>query len=104
MQTQIDQRLRAQGVRGFKFEEAWLLWDDCERRVNEAWASRSGLGSTLSKIHENIVKCGANLQAWGAMKTHPDVEEIKRLQNPVEYLNMRETTEEGRAEFLEVSK
>ena len=48
--------------------------------------------------------CGAGLQAWGAMKTHSDVEEIKRLQNRVKYLNMRNTTEESRAEFLEVSK
>ena len=48
--------------------------------------------------------CGAGLQAWGAMKTHSDVEEIKRLQNWVKYLNMRNTTEESRAEFLEVSK
>ena len=38
------------------------------------------------------------------MKTHPDVEEIKRLQNWIEYLNMRDTIEESRAEFLEVSK
>ena len=38
------------------------------------------------------------------MKTHPDVEKIKKLQNQVEYLNMRETTEESKAEFLEVSK
>ena len=38
------------------------------------------------------------------MKTHPDVEEIKRLQNRIEYLNMRDTIEESRAEFLEVSK
>ena len=25
LQTQKNQRLRAQGARGFKFEEAWLL-------------------------------------------------------------------------------
>ena len=48
--------------------------------------------------------CGADLQAWGAMKTHSNVEEIKRLQNRVKYLNMRDTTEKGRVEFLEVSK
>jgi len=63
LQTQTDQRLRAQGVHGFKFEEAWLLWDDCERRVDEAWAARSGSGLALSNIHEKIVYCGGDLQA-----------------------------------------
>ena len=38
------------------------------------------------------------------MKTHPNVEKIKKFQKQVEYLNMRETTEESRAEFLEISK
>ena len=38
------------------------------------------------------------------MKTHPNVEKRKKFQKQVEYLNMRETTEESRAKFLEISK
>ena len=32
-----DRRLRGRGAGGFKFEESWLLWDDCEEVVHKAW-------------------------------------------------------------------
>ena len=38
------------------------------------------------------------------MKTHPDTEEIKKLQKQVERLNANALTEESKAEFLEVSR
>ena len=40
------------------------------------------------------------------MKTHPDTEEIKKLQKQVERLNVNANapTEESKAEFLEVSR
>ena len=36
LQTRTYQRFRSQEARGFRFEEAGLLWEDCERRVDEA--------------------------------------------------------------------
>ena len=45
LQAQTDQRFRSQRAHGFRFKEAWLLWEDCERRVDEAWIARSGSGS-----------------------------------------------------------
>ena len=80
LQTRIDQRFRSQGARGFRFEEAWLLSEDCERRVVEAWAARGGSGSALSNVHEKIVYYNDDLQEWGATKTHPNVEKIKKFQ------------------------
>ena len=35
--TMNDRRLRGWGASGFKFEECWLLWDDCEEAVGGAW-------------------------------------------------------------------
>ena len=35
--TMNDRQLRGRGASGFKFEECWLLWDDCEEAVLEAW-------------------------------------------------------------------
>ena len=35
--TMNNRRLRGRGANGFKFEEYWLLWDDCEEAVLEAW-------------------------------------------------------------------
>ena len=29
---------RSHGQKGFKFEESWLLWEECEEVVREAWA------------------------------------------------------------------
>jgi len=79
MQTRSDKEFRNRGTRGFKFEESWLLWDDCEKTVKENWISRSGSDSALVAIQEKINECGVGLQAWGSQKTHPDTEEIKRL-------------------------
>ena len=42
--------------------------------------------------------------AWGVSKTHPDAEEIKRLQKKIEALTIGELNEENKAEFTEVSK
>jgi len=44
MQTRSDNENWGYGARGFKFEESWLLWDDCERIVEEAWNSGGETG------------------------------------------------------------
>ena len=37
LRTMNDKRFRGRGVGGFRFEESWLLWDDCEEVVHEVW-------------------------------------------------------------------
>ena len=58
-------------ARGFNFEEAWLLWDECEAVIGEAWAKTRGGGSSLANTRNKIESCRADLQAWGSSKTHP---------------------------------
>lgn len=36
MQPNAEGRVWNRGVQSFKFEEAWLLWEDCEKVVDEA--------------------------------------------------------------------
>ena len=50
------------------------------------------------------MSCAADLQAWGASQTHPDVEEIKKLQKRIEVLNSKTLNEENRVEYLVTSK
>ena len=40
----------------------------------------------ITVIKEKIKACGADLLAWGSLKTHPDAKEIKRLQKKVKVL------------------
>ena len=89
---------------GFKFEEAWLLWEDCEAVVQDGWNNMGGTGSAMANVKKRIVGCGRELHAWGALKTQLDIERIKVLQRRIEVLNMGECTEENKAEFLLVSK
>ena len=97
--------MQPKGVRGFKFEEAWLLYEECEGKVNEGWNESGGVVDlALARVKEKIVKCGEELLAWGSSKTDPDTEEIKSLQRRVESLSVCELMEETRAEFLEASK
>ena len=89
---------------GFRFEEAWLLWEECEVVVQEGWNKREGMGSTMANVKEKIEGCGRELHAWGASKTQPNTKRIKALQRKIEELNMGECIEENKAEFLVVSK
>ncbi|XP_050257533.1 uncharacterized protein LOC126702755 [Quercus robur] len=98
------QQVRNRGWRGFKFEESWLLWEECEEVIKEAWEQSLESSSALEAIRQKIKTCGDELQAWGSSRTHPDAKEIKQLQTRVEVLQAEECTVENRAEFLEVSK
>ena len=60
--------------KGFEFEEAWLLWEDCGAGVKDAWEMVVGGGgeSGLASIKEKIKFCGDELQAWGSSKSEPN--------------------------------
>ena len=97
-------RTKTNGVCGFKFEESWLLWEDCEGVIKEAWEKNIEDSSGLEALRRKIKTCGDELQAWGSSKTHPDTKEIKKLQKRIEVLQAKECTVENRAVFLDVSK
>lgn len=97
-------RYRGRNTRAFRFEEAWLTQDGCEMVIREAWRLAGNIEPGLLGVKEKISKCGSDLQAWGASKTHPDEVEIKRIQKRVEELSMADPTVENRDEFLAASK
>ena len=97
LQTKSSKFHLARSNMGFKFEESWLLWEECEAVVGS-------MGSAMANVKERIDGCGRELHAWGVSKTHPDTERKKVLQKRIEVLNMSECTEENKAEFSRVSK
>ena len=38
LQTSTDRDFKGGGPRGFRFEESWLMWDDCEGVVMDSWS------------------------------------------------------------------
>ena len=102
--TMTNRRLRGRGASGFKFEECWLLWDDCEEAMLEAWTNGGQGGSGLGGLRDQIQICGVDLEAWGSSKSKLEKEEIKRLQKKLELLNASEMTKESRNKFLLLSK
>ena len=93
--------------KGFEFEEAWLLWEDCGAVVKDAWEMvvEGGGELGLASIKEKIKFCGDELQAWGSSKSEPNKAAMKILQNWLEVLNSVEVViEESKAEYLSVSK
>uniref|UniRef100_A0A7N2N012 Reverse transcriptase n=1 Tax=Quercus lobata TaxID=97700 RepID=A0A7N2N012_QUELO len=104
LQTKSIMKYNTRSTRGFKFEEAWLLWEDCEAAVQEAWNKWEGVSSGLPRVKEKIAGCGVELHAWGSSKTYPDIDRIKVLQRRAESLGTAECTEENKNEFLAVSK
>ena len=92
------------GRRGFKFEEYWLLWDDCETVIREAWEISYGCESALETARKKISGCASELMAWGATKIQPGTAEIKSLQKRIEVLNCAPPTQQNREEFIKASK
>ena len=89
-------------VRSFKFEEAWLLSNECEEVVQEAWGRSVDESNGLQCIKNKNHACGMELSNWGSART--DEAAIKELQKRLDRLNEAENTEENKAEFLDVSK
>ncbi|XP_075633544.1 uncharacterized protein LOC142606010 [Castanea sativa] len=52
LQTQSYHRQRQRRERSFKFEESWLLWEDCEAVVSEAWHANGN--SSCDQMEECI--------------------------------------------------
>lgn len=52
LQTKQFDKNRIQGRKGFKFEETWLLWEDCEDVVNEAWSMEHNDGHGLAMVQQ----------------------------------------------------
>ena len=78
--------------------------DDCEKVINEAWGFMGNMELGLRSVREKISRRGSDLEAWGATNTHPDKEEIKKVQKRVEDLSMAEPTMENKSEFLAASR
>ena len=98
-------RCCGKSTRSFRFEEAWLMRDDCEHVIQEAWSySSDNVESGLRREREKIRNFGYELQAWGASHTHPDEAEIKRVQKRVEDLSMADRTAENKVEILVASR
>ena len=100
--TSLKKHCRAD--RGFKFEESWLLWDECEAQVQQAWSLAGSGDSGLADVHAKIRACGDDLKAWRDTRTRLDEEEIKSLQNQLKRINRADTTDESKVEYLEISK
>ncbi|XP_065638693.1 uncharacterized protein LOC136071394 [Quercus suber] len=49
-----SRRASVRGQRRFKFEESWLLWEECKNVVHEAWNKMEATGSGLNNIKEKI--------------------------------------------------
>lgn len=63
LKTQHFRQQRHRRERWFKFEESWLLWNDCEFVVKEAWGKARDSDHGLASIKEKIKTCGAELMA-----------------------------------------
>ena len=63
--------------RSFKFEEAWLLSNECEEVVKEAWERSGDESHGLLSIKNKIQAYGRELSRWDLAK--PDEAAIKEL-------------------------
>lgn len=79
LHVKCDRKWQGRRSHGFKFKEVWLLWDEYEAVVEEAWCKGGILPNVLKTTKQKIKAYGVDLLAWGSTKTHPANEEIKQL-------------------------
>ncbi|XP_075665089.1 uncharacterized protein LOC142634697 [Castanea sativa] len=103
LHTGLDNRFHGRVAWGFKFEEVWLLMEECENLVEEAWDRIGSGGPPLVNINNKRRHCGAELQAWGSNRTNPQVAEIKRPKKVLERLNESDQNEATRSDFVVAS-
>ena len=88
LQTHNYRKNRLSGGRSFKFKEVWLLLEDCEDVVKDAWNAKGKEVHGLAMIKEKIDAYGEVLRVWGSSKTNPNTDEIMQFQKQLEKLNM----------------
>ena len=71
------QQQRQRHGKAFKFEEAWLLSNEYEETVKEAWGKYEDGSYGLLSIKNKIHVCGLELSRWGSAR--PDEVAIKEL-------------------------
>jgi len=77
LQTKTDRDFKGRGPCGFRFEESWLLWEECEGVVMESWSNSGGGVVDLRDTTDKIRSYGTELLAWGSSKTTLETKEIK---------------------------
>lgn len=63
IQVQRFNHKRQRINRWFKFEENWLLWDDCKAVIQEVWNMVGSRETGLASGKEKISACGVDLKA-----------------------------------------
>ena len=104
LQTGMDNSFQGRISRGFKFEEVWLLDEECVNVGEDAWGRIGCETNTMVSVNTKIQHCGADLNARGSSRTNPQVAEIKRLKKVLERLNESDQNEATRSEFVAASK
>ena len=97
-------RRNDRGKCGIKFEEAWLLWDDCAKVVQDTWENSGGGETASESVRLKIKGCTLDLRDWKASKTHPSTKEIKALQKRIEWLTCAPPSVQNRSDFIQASK
>ena len=63
LHAQSSRKLLYKGQRSFKFEEAWLLFDDCKDVIKAAWEKGGTEPSRLGLLKQKVATCASDLQA-----------------------------------------
>lgn len=69
LHSKMDREYRVRGSWRSKFEESWLLWEDCETVIRESWAKYKEEISELDNIKSKIAGYRKELKDRGTSKT-----------------------------------
>ncbi|XP_057745491.1 uncharacterized protein LOC130963384 [Arachis stenosperma] len=83
-----ESKRRKNSQHRFRFEELWLINEDCDRIVEEAWNERTGT------VKEKIKLCGERLDSWVQRNFGDIPKRIKKAEKALKQLNSLPQNEE----------
>lgn len=82
------------GGKRFRFEEMWLLDEECEKVVRDAWFSVSFDGS-MQALMDRIAACSSALQTWARTNFGNVVQQMKACEK--KFVELRKRPEDSNA-------
>ncbi|XVF20835.1 hypothetical protein REPUB_Repub12eG0037200 [Reevesia pubescens] len=89
--------------RDFKFESKWLLDQECDQAIAEAW-NESFQGSRMFKIHKKLLLIAKNLRGWSKTNHANTYSEIEKLSSRLDKIEYAPATQTSHNEEYEIKK
>jgi hypothetical protein len=90
---------KVRGKKGFKFEAKWMLDEECNNIIHDAWEGIGPLQNPVYNVYSKLERCQGDLSRWSRRKFGNNEEELKKKKKKKKTKNKNKNKEARRAEM-----